>query len=57
MSQFIVKTTYTSSQIRDFLKSYVDHDDTIFVAKIDLNDWASYNVEQKLVDPLKTTFF
>ncbi|HFO0628911.1 TPA: hypothetical protein ACHIJP_003225 [Acinetobacter baumannii] len=57
LSQFIVKTTYTSSQIRDCLKSYVDHDDTIFVAKIDLNDWASYNVEQKLVDPLKTTFF
>lgn len=57
LSQFIIKTTLNSVQIRDFLKSYVDHDDTIFVAKIDLSDWASYNVDQKISDPLKTAFF
>ncbi|WP_288389851.1 hypothetical protein [uncultured Acinetobacter sp.] len=57
LSQYIVKTTYNSAQIRDFLKSYIDQDDVIFVAKMDLNDWASYNVDQNLANQLKTSFF
>jgi hypothetical protein len=49
LSQFLIQTNLSSSQIMEFLKQYVDHDDAIFVAKVGIPDWAAYNVDPELI--------
>lgn len=43
-SQWIIATNKTSVQVRDFLTSYLDHDDILFVAKVDMRDLAWSNM-------------
>ena len=46
-SQWIITSTQTSEQIRDFLKSYMDSDDVLFVIEIKLDNWASWNIPKE----------
>lgn len=56
-SQFIMKSSLKSDQIRDALQSYLSPSDQVFIAKIDLSDWASRNINSDLMDALKTKFY
>ena len=56
-SQFIIKSGLKSDQIRDALQSYLSPSDQVFIAKIDLTDWASRNINSDLMDALKTKFY
>lgn len=47
-SHYIIRTDLDSEQIRDYLIRYVDEDDSLFVIEVDLKDWASKSVDQKL---------
>jgi CRISPR-associated endonuclease Cas2 len=41
-SLWVLKTTKTEAQVRDFLRSFIDENDSLFITKID--GYASYNV-------------
>lgn len=49
-SQWIVESTANSVQIRNYLNNYIDHDDKVFVCKIDKNDWAAKNIETQITE-------
>lgn len=48
-SQFLIQSNLKSEQIRDYLTSFLDEDDSLFVAEIGINEWASKSI------PLKQT--
>ncbi|MFV5661031.1 hypothetical protein VXR58_12590 [Acinetobacter pittii] len=53
-SQWIITSTKTSEQIRDFLKSYIDNDDVLFVIEVNGDNWASRNIPLDVVDWLNS---
>lgn len=53
-SQWIIHSEKTSEQVRDFLLNYIDHDDILFVIKVDVDNWHSYNVQKGATDWLKS---
>lgn len=53
-SQWIIHSEKTSEQVRDFLLNYIDHDDILFVIKVDADNWHSYNVQKSAADWLKS---
>lgn len=40
LSQYIIQSSLSATQIRDTLKTYADSDDSIMVLKLDVSDWA-----------------
>ena len=50
-SCWIIKSTNSTSYIRDYLKTKLDSNDKLFVSKLD--DWASFNFTQTEVNWLK----
>lgn len=56
-SQFIIRTSQKSEQIRDALGAYLPSSDQFFVARIDLTDWASRGVSNEIMGALKDKFF
>lgn len=50
-SIWFVRTSSSSRDIRDYLKSYLDSNDKLFVAKID--EWASRNLPDESTKWLK----
>ena len=50
-SCWIIKSTNSTSYIRDYLKTKIDSNDKLFVSKLD--DWASLNLTQIEVNWLK----
>lgn len=53
-SQWIIVTNKTAAQVRDFLQSYMDADDVLFVIEVDKSSWASWNVDKKITDWLNS---
>ena len=49
-SQWIIATNKTSTQVRDFLTSYLDHDDVLFVAKVDMTNLAWQNMPTEVAN-------
>lgn len=47
-SQWIIATDKTSIQVRDYLLNYIDSDDVLFVAKIDIYDLAWFNIPSEV---------
>lgn len=47
-SHYFIRTDLTSGQIRDFLIRYIDNDDSLFVIKVDIDDWSSKTIDPKL---------
>jgi hypothetical protein len=56
-SQFIIRSTLRSEQIRDSLQNYLLPSDQVFIAKIDLTNWAAKNLDSDLMNALKTQFY
>lgn len=52
-SQWIVATNKTSTQVRDFLTAYLDYDDVLFIAKVDVQDLAWLNIPTEVADWLR----
>lgn len=52
-SFYLIKTHLRAGQIRDALKKSIDSDDSIFVVKADLSQWATRNIEKNVTDKLK----
>ncbi|WP_151867666.1 hypothetical protein [Acinetobacter soli] len=48
-SQWLVETTKNESEIRNYLSSYIDNDDKIFVCKIEMPSWATRNISQSVL--------
>jgi hypothetical protein len=48
-SQWLVDTTKSEIEIRDYLLSYIDRDDKIFVCKIDMPCWATRNISEDVL--------
>lgn len=48
-SNWLISTTSTATQVRDWLKSLVDADDSVAVIEI-RGDWAAYNVPKVAID-------
>ena len=51
-SHYFIETDLNSEQIRDYLTKFIDEDDSLFVIKVDVRDWASKSVDHKLTDIL-----
>ncbi|HAV4226307.1 hypothetical protein ACSVHO_17670 [Acinetobacter nosocomialis] len=49
-SQWIITSTKTSEQIRDFLKNYIDSDDVLFVIEVKPENWASWNIPRETLN-------
>lgn len=49
-SQWIIPSTKTSIQIRDFLKDYMDSDDVLFVVEVKNDNWASWNITKEVTN-------
>lgn len=49
-SQWLIDTTKSESEIRDYLMGYTDSDDKIFVCKIDMPCWATRNIHKDIVN-------
>lgn len=47
-SQWLIESTLNSVQLRDYLLNHIDHDDRVFVCKIDKNNWAAQNIETQI---------
>lgn len=50
MSQWLIYSTRTAEQVRDYLLGCIDTDDRLFVLEIDKNSWASWNVSKEVTD-------
>lgn len=54
-SQWLISSTKTSAQVRDYLLGCIDKDDVLFVVEIKSDTWASWNlpkdVESWFVSP------
>lgn len=48
-SQWIITSQKTSTQIRDFLKDYIDSDDVLFVIEVKPENWASRNIPKETI--------
>jgi len=53
-SLFIVQTHLKAEEIRNILSDYTDKDDSIFVIKTDISDWASKNISLNVGDILRS---
>ncbi|RZG63607.1 hypothetical protein EXE25_19025 [Acinetobacter bouvetii] len=53
-SQWIIISTKTSGQIRDFLKNYMDSDDVLFVIEVKDDNWASWSVAREVTNWLNS---
>lgn len=47
-SQWIISSTKTSGQIRDYLRNYMDSDDVLFVIEIKSENWSSWNISKEV---------
>lgn len=54
LSVYIIKSRYSSVQIRDFLQQSIDKDDKILVIKTDMYDWATVNVPKHITDIMQS---
>lgn len=52
-SFYLIKTHLRPKQIRDTLKESTDNDDSIFVIKADINNWASLRISKDVTDRIK----
>ncbi|MEB3790114.1 hypothetical protein [Acinetobacter sp. IK40] len=43
-SQWIITSTKTAEQVKDFLKDYMDSDDILFVIEVNGDRWAASNI-------------
>ncbi len=48
-SQWLVDTEQTQKQVREYVQSYMDQDDKIFVCKIDMPKWSSGNLTKEVL--------
>ncbi len=55
-SDWLISTADSCSNIRDFLKQFIDTNDTLFVAELSSNTgwWASYNLRKGAVEWLNS---
>lgn len=53
LSQYVIQSTLTASQIRITLQSHADNDDSILVLKLDITDWSYAGLSGKVGDWLQ----
>ncbi|MCX0334764.1 hypothetical protein [Acinetobacter radioresistens] len=53
LSQYVIQSTLTASQIRITLQSYADNDDSILVLKLDITDWSCVGLPENVADWLQ----
>ena len=53
-SFWLVSCEKSCVDIREKLKPYLDSNDSLFVATIPLNEWASYRLPQDVIDWIKS---
>lgn len=54
LSVYIIKSHYSSVQIRDFLQKSIDKDDKLLVIKVDISDWATFNIAKHITNQMHT---
>lgn len=47
-SQWLISSTKTSAQVRDYLLGCIDADDKLFVVEIKPDTWASWNISKNV---------
>lgn len=52
-SFYLIKTSLNASGVKDALKQSTDNDDSIFVIKVNINNWASSKVDKAITDRVK----
>lgn len=52
-SFYLIKTNLNASEVKDALKKSTDNDDSIFVIKANVNNWASCRVDKGITDKIK----
>ncbi len=52
-SFYLIKTTFSVTQIRDTLKKSTDNDDSIFVMRANLGEWATSVIKRDVTDKIK----
>ena len=55
-SVWLVDTTKSTSDVRDELKKHVDSNDRILVVGPDVPRWAAFNLDDKVINWMKTHF-
>ena len=53
-SLFVFRTHLKAEEIRNILANYTDKDDSIFVIKTDISDWASKNISINIGNTLRS---
>lgn len=48
-STWLIRSTSSAREVRDYLRRFTDENDVVFVIEVDA-DWASFNVSQDVVD-------
>ncbi len=56
-SHWYVDSTFTAAQARDYLKDFVDTNDSIYVVDSTNNDWASWNLSPEVTAFLHSKWF
>jgi len=51
---FVFRTHLKAEEIRNILANYTDKDDSIFVIKTDISDWASKNISINIGNTLRS---
>lgn len=52
-SFYIIKTRLDAAQVREALMRSTDNDNSVFVVRVNLNEWASYGAKTELTDKIK----
>ena len=52
-SFYIIKTRLDAAQVRESLMRSTDNDNSVFVVRVNLNEWASYGAKTELTDKIK----
>jgi hypothetical protein len=52
-SFWIIESNKSCSDLRDYLKGYIDSDDKLFVIPVSLSQWASFNIHPDTASWLK----
>ena len=51
-SDWVIWTSSSCKEVRDYLQKYIDNNDTLFVAKLD-KEWSSYGLNSETTEWLK----
>ena len=56
-SQYIISSDSLAGKIRDVLGTYIKQGSPLFVVRVDINDFASLHIDNRLTDALTPAYF